>query len=185
MSAAFNRLWDSINSGEMTEQMRADAEELAMKYVVSGMLRHPLAEEGWTEIGWSTVEKRRDIVISDYKKRGIFDEALKVLIKTKDVGLYLNHLLPVYNTLVYVAYSDFWLSRTTETGEPEFPYYNIIIGMRWWEGHGVWAVTKVEGGKRIVDYQKGTRIALPPTKELIMKEYKEIQERRTNEADEC
>ena len=185
MNELYERLETEIKSGEVTEQMRADVNDLAIKYVTSGMLRHPLAEEGWTEIGWSTIEKRRDVVISDYRKRGIFDEALRELIKTKSVETYLNCLLPVYNTLTYVVYPEFWLSRTEETGEEEFPYYNAIIGMRWWEGHNTWAATKVENGKRVVDYQKGIRIALPPTKELIMKEYKEIQEGRTSEADEC
>jgi hypothetical protein len=116
-------------------------------------------------------------VISDYKKRDTFGFALRELIRTKDIESYLTRLLPVYNTLTYMVYPEFWLSRTEETGEPEFPYYNAIIGMRWWEGHNTWAATKVENGKRVVDYQKGLRIALPPTKELIAKEYKEIQEK--------
>lgn len=175
MNEIFERIKESLGSGEVTGQMREDIDALAIKYVTSGMLHCPV--EGWTEIGWSNVEKKRDIVISDYKKRDTFGFALRELIRTKDIELYLMRLLPVYNMLTYVVYPEFWLSRTEETGEPEFPYYNAIIGMRWWEGHNTWAATKVENGKRVVDYQKGLRIALPPTRELIAKEYKEIQEK--------
>lgn len=179
MSDFFGRLMKELESGEVTEQMREDIDAVAIDYVTSEMRHCPM--EGWTEIGWSLIEKRRNMVISDYRKRGLFNEALKDLIRTKNIETYLMRLLPVKNTLTYLVYPEFWLSRTEETGEPEFPYYNAIIGMRWWKGHDTWVATKIEDSKRVVDYQKGTMIALPPTKEMIAREYKEIQEGRINE----
>ena len=49
--------------------------------------------------------------------------------------------------------------------------------MHWWKEANEWAKTKIEDGKRVMDYFGGVTIMLPPTKILLDEEYKREMER--------
>ena len=61
------------------------------------------------------------------------------------------------------AYAPVWLSHCRKREEPGYPYRNDIIQMDWEEKSGVW-----------VDREKVSfTLMLPPTKELMEKQYAE------------
>ena len=64
-------------------------------------------------------------------------------------------LLPIRTLVNRKAYIPYFMSRTRVTDDPDFPVYSEVLDMWWWEEVGEWAHTKIEDGKRVVDYQGG------------------------------
>ena len=104
-------------------------------------------------------------------------KAMKILMSTYDTDEFLKALCPIQCRIFHEGYGPYWVSHCKPTGDPEFPYTNDLIGMEWWEGHNEWASTKIEDGKRTVDFQRGVTVMLPPTMELIKKDYQEEMQR--------
>lgn len=111
------------------------------------------------------------------QKAGELKRLQKVLFTTYSLDKFLGESVRWHNRIWYEAYAPYWLTHVTKHDNPEYPYYNDLIDMYWWDKCNEWAATKIEDGKQVTDYHKGVTIMLPPTKELIEKEYAE--ERKT------
>ena len=110
-------------------------------------------------------------------EQGSMRKAMEILLSTYDMDEFLKALCPIQCRIFHEGYGLYWVSHCKPTGDPEFPYTNDLIGMEWWEGHNEWAATKMEDGKRTVDFKRGVTIMLPPTMELIQKDYQEEMQR--------
>ena len=94
---------------------------------------------------------------------GAAKEASRVIFSTYSVDKFLEALLPIHYRILYEAYAPVWLSHCRKREEPGYPYRNDIIQMDWEEKSGVW-----------VDREKVSFMQmLPPTKELMEKQYAE------------
>lgn len=90
-------------------------------------------------------------------------EAGRVLFTTYDVEKFLEAMIPLRNRIWYEAYGPVWLSHCRETGDPAYPYRNDIINMDWDAASNVWFDRE----------EKSWTLMLPPTKQLLRKEYLE------------
>ncbi len=116
-------------------------------------------------------------LVKDYEQSGGIKKASKILFKTYDLDQFFLALCDIHSAVFHLAYGKYWIKHIKPTGEDEYPYYNDIIDMYWWKEHHEWAVTKIEDGKRVTDYQGGVTIMLPPTWEEIKAEHeKELRE---------
>ncbi len=89
--------------------------------------------------------------------------ATKQLFSTFDIWQYLDALEKLKLQITYEAYGPYWLSRCVPTGDEDYPFRNDLIGKCWnakcavWESDDGLSITKM----------------LPPTRELLTKEYQE------------
>ena len=152
---------------KLKEQIREDATETMKAFLVMGcrFLKADSGEE------MPAFQERAGAIIDAAAEEGDFKKASRILFKEYDTDKFLEALCPLHTQIHTEAYSPYWLKHCKATGEAQFPYYNDIIGMHWWEGHGEWAATKEEGGRRDVDFTRGVTIMLPPTSELIDEAY--------------
>lgn len=184
MENRFDRLTANLdklrkNETQMTEAQKVEYRKplLKLKKTIAADATEIMC--GFLLAGCNFKESDRDEVDAIGKRlNGIMKEAEdkkagKVLFATYDIDQFLKALLPLRLRIWYEAYAPYWIKNCEKTGSEEFPYHNDIIGMDWWEGHGEWATTKTEGGKKTVDYKGGVTIMLPPTMELVQAAYQE------------
>lgn len=74
---------------------------------------------------------------------------------TNDIFELYEDLLPIRTLVNRKAYIPYFMSRTKVTDDPDFPVYSEILNMWWWDEAEEWTCTKIENGKRVVDYHGG------------------------------
>lgn len=141
-----------------------DATEICRGFILSGILI--LKGDGS-----DGVIERINMILAEEKAKGAFKEASRILFTTYDVDKFLEALCPVHERVFYEGYAHYWLKHCTvyddeevqTKGGGEFSAWNDIIDMGWiaenniWKKKGEWCV----------------RIMLPPTAELIRREYED------------
>ena len=95
---------------------------------------------------------------------GVLKEVSRILFKTYDTDKFLNALVPFHEKVWYEGYGPYWAAHCSRTENAEYPYWNDIIEMWWWEKGNIWQ----SGGDEVV-----FTIMLPPTMELIKERYEE------------
>ena len=127
----------------------------------------------------SLIEAQR--VIEQISVSGILEiiqylkEASRILFSTYDVDKFIESLCPVHDRVFYEGYAPYWIEHCdvyNEEGKQthgggEFSAWNHIIDMGWIEEYGVWKKKD----------EMCWMIMLPPTMELIQKEYEEAKKR--------
>lgn len=115
--------------------------------------------------------ERINMILAEEIARGALKEASRILFSTYNVDKFLEALCPVHERVFYEGYAPYWLKHCTvyddeevqTKGGGEFSAWNDIIDMGWiaenniWKKKGEWCV----------------RIMLPPTAELIRREYED------------
>ena len=153
---------------KLKHEIADDATEVMRNFLVSGIR---LADEDRDSEDWKAVIRKSESFIDEWSKSGRMKEVSKVLFTTFDIDEFTLALLPLYYKIWYEAYGPYWLKHCLPTFEDEFTFSNDIIGMEWWEENQEWAAVKIEGKKKVCDYQRGVRIMLPPTDELLQEAY--------------
>ena len=139
-----------------------DATEICRGFILSGIL----ILKGDESDG---VIERINMILAEEKAKGAFKEASRILFTTYDVDKFLEALCPVHDRVFYEGYAPYWIDHCDvyneegrqTLGEGVFSAWNRIIGMGWIEEHNIW---KAKG-------KDEWRIMLPPTEELIRREY--------------
>lgn len=192
MDDYYSRLVENLgklqrNESQMTEEQKVkykkplmklkneiadDATRAAREFVLMGM-NHA---DDTDSPEWEKVISETQRLIDEWKSQGGIKKASKILFDTYDLDAFFTALCPIHTTIWFKAYGGYWLKHISETGEKEYPYYNDLLDMHWWEECNEWAKTKIDGGKRVTDYFGGVTIMLPPTQERIDREYKREME---------
>lgn len=141
-----------------------DATEICKGFILSGIL---ILKEDESD----GVIDRINMILAEEKAKGTLKEASRILFSTYDVDKFLEALCPVHDRVFYEGYAPYWIDHCAvhneegmqTMGEGVFSAWNSIIDMGWIEEHNIW---KAKG-------KDEWRIALPPTMELIRKEYEE------------
>lgn len=162
---------------KLKEEIAKDATEIMKSFITMGMrVGVGVGEDTDSDI-WKNVIRATEKLMDEWQSQGKLKEASKILFTTYDLNKFLEALCQIHTTVWVKAYGAYWLKHITETGEEEYPYYNDILDMHWWKEANEWAKTKIEDGKRVMDYFGGVTIMLPPTKILLDEEYKREMER--------
>nr|DAS03444.1 MAG TPA: hypothetical protein [Caudoviricetes sp.] len=159
---------------KLKNQISEDATEAMKQFITMGMR---ITKEDKNSEDWKDVIRATEKLMDEWQSQGKLKEASKILFTTYDLNKFLEALCQIHTTVWVKAYGAYWLKHITETGEEEYPYYNDILDMHWWKEANEWAKTKIEDGKRVMDYFGGVTIMLPPTKILLDEEYKREMER--------
>lgn len=141
-----------------------DATEICKGFILSGIL---ILKEDESD----KVIDRINMILAEEKAKGTLKEASRILFSTYDVDKFLEALCPVHDRVFYEGYAPYWIDHCAvyneegmqTMGEGVFSAWNSIIDMGWIEEHNIW---KAKG-------KDEWRIMLPPTMELIRKEYEE------------
>lgn len=141
-----------------------DATEICKGFILSGIL---ILKEDESD----GVIDRINMILAEEKAKGAFKKASRILFSTYDVDKFLETLCPVHDRVFYEGYAPYWIEHCVVYNEEgkqtmgggEFDGWNDIINMGWIEEYGIW---KARG-------KEEWRIMLPPTEELIQKEYEE------------
>ena len=115
------------------------------------------------------------MILAEDIARGALKEASRILFSTYNVDKFLEALCPVHDRVFYEGYAPYWIEHCdvyNEEGKQthgggEFSAWNHIIDMGWIEEYGVWKKKD----------EMCWMIMLPPTMELIQKEYEEAKKR--------
>lgn len=121
------------------------------------------------------VVERINMILAEEIARGALKEASRILFSTYDVDKFLESLCPVHDRVFYEGYAPYWIEHCAVYNEEgkrtlgggEFSAWNDIIDMGWIEEYNIW---------KKKDEMCWT-IMLPPTMELIQKEYEEVKRR--------
>jgi len=119
--------------------------------------------------------ERINMILAEEIARGALKEASRILFSTYNVDKFLEALCPVHDRVFYEGYAPYWIEHCdvyNEEGKQthgggEFSAWNHIIDMGWIEEYGVWKKKD----------EMCWMIMLPPTMELIQKEYEEAKKR--------
>ena len=119
--------------------------------------------------------ERINMILAEEIARGALKEASRILFSTYNVDKFLEALCPVHDRVFYEGYAPYWIEQCdvyNEEGKQthgggEFSAWNHIIDMGWIEEYGVWKKKD----------EMCWMIMLPPTMELIQKEYEEAKKR--------
>ena len=119
--------------------------------------------------------ERINMILAEEIARGALKEASRILFSTYNVDKFLEALCPVHDRVFYEGYAPYWIEHCdvyNEVGKQthgggEFSAWNHIIDMGWIEEYGVWKKKD----------EMCWMIMLPPTMELIQKEYEEAKKR--------
>ena len=95
--------------------------------------------------------------------------AAKDYMETGDDDKLRLFLLPFHHMIRYEAYSPYWLKHSIPVPDPDYTFYNDLIDMYWAWKEQEW-ISLLNPG-RSASWK--TRFALPPTKGLILHQYKE------------
>ena len=117
------------------------------------------------------VVDRINMILAEEKARGAFKEASRILFSTYDVDKFLEALCPVHDRVFYEGYAPYWIEHCAVYNEEGmqtlgggiFSAWNDIINMGWIEEYNIWKAKEKDEW----------RIMLPPTVELIRREYEE------------
>lgn len=139
---------------KLRKQIARDAGKLGAAYVTIGC--HFLESGGESER--EACRERITRILDCADAKATVRKSLDSLFADYDIAAFLIALSPIQRRVFYEAYSPYWLKHCKQTGDPDFPYANDIIGMEWWEDGKQW----VKAGGR-----DGIRDALPPTKEMV------------------
>ena len=113
------------------------------------------------------VVERINMILAEEIARGALKKASRILFSTYDVDKFLEALCPIHDRVFYEGYGPYWVEHCTVCNEGEFPAWNDIIEMGWIAKHSIW---------KKKDEMCWT-VMLPPTLELIQKEYEEVKKR--------
>ncbi len=141
-----------------------DATEICKGFILSGIL---ILKEDESD----GVIDRINMILAEEKAKGVFKEASRILFSTYDVDKFIEALCQVHDRVFYEGYAPYWIGHCAvynEEGKQTmgggvFSAWNDIIDMGWIEEHNIW---KAKG-------KDEWRIMLPPTEELIRKEYED------------
>jgi len=158
---------------KLRAKISKDALKFAVEFTCGGLIFGNDAENDPGDIDAALAEMERIMM----ENRGVILEAEKSVFMTYGIEEMVTRLLPLQNEIKHKAYGPYWLAHCSPISGKEYTYTNDLIGMEWWDPVNVWAATRIEGGKRVTDYRGGVRIMLPPTKELLEKEYEEEKKR--------
>lgn len=119
--------------------------------------------------------ERINMILAEEIARGALKEASRILFSTYNVDKFLEALCPVHDRVFYEGYAPYWIEHCdvyNEEGKQthgggEFSAWNHIIDMGLIEEYGVWKKKD----------EMCWMIMLPPTMELIQKEYEEAKKR--------
>ena len=119
--------------------------------------------------------ERINMILAEEIAWGALKEASRILFSTYNVDKFLEALCPVHDRVFYEGYAPYWIEHCdvyNEEGKQthgggEFSAWNHIIDMGWIEEYGVWKKKD----------EMCWMIMLPPTMELIQKEYEEAKKR--------
>lgn len=119
--------------------------------------------------------ERINMILAEEIARGALKEVSRILFSTYNVDKFLEALCPVHDRVFYEGYAPYWIEHCdvyNEEGKQthgggEFSAWNHIIDMGWIEEYGVWKKKD----------EMCWMIMLPPTMELIQKEYEEAKKR--------
>lgn len=119
--------------------------------------------------------ERINMILAEEIARGALKEASRILFSTYNVDKFLEALCPVHDRVFYEGYAPYWIEHCdvyNEEGKQthgggEFSAWNHIIDIGWIEEYGVWKKKD----------EMCWMIMLPPTMELIQKEYEEAKKR--------
>ena len=119
--------------------------------------------------------ERINMILAEEIARGALKEASRILFSTYNVDKFLEALCTVHDRVFYEGYAPYWIEHCdvyNEEGKQthgggEFSAWNHIIDMGWIEEYGVWKKKD----------EMCWMIMLPPTMELIQKEYEEAKKR--------
>lgn len=162
---------------KLKEQIAQDTTEAMKAFVTMGM-RLAKDDEGSEDL--EQVYKEVDRISQEHTAAGTIKKASRILFTTYNLDKFFESLCMMHYDIWYKAYGPYWLKHCTKQEDPEYPYHNDIIDMDWWAEHHEWAKTKIENGKRVTDYYGGVTIMIPPTQELLDKEYAAEKERMTS-----
>ncbi len=145
-----------------------DATEICKGFILSGIL---ILKEDESD----KVIDRINMILAEEKAKGTLKEASRILFSTYDVDKFLEVLCPVHDRVFYEGYAPYWIEHCAVYNEEgkrtlgggEFSAWNDIIDMGWIEEHKIW---------KKKDEMCWT-VMLPPTLELIQKEYEEVKKR--------
>lgn len=173
-----------VNEAKMTEEQKKQYEkplnklrkeifygvsEIVSDFLTAGMLPAK-SEADHISDSWKEAICMRKKIIKE--SEGVIKKAMELAVKNYSLDECVKAVLPVRIRIWYQAYGPYWLKHCTPTFKDEFTFTNDIIGMEWWEGHNEWVTVKYEDWKKVVDYQGGVTIMLPPTAELLETVYK-------------
>ena len=141
-----------------------DATEICKSFILSGVL---ILKEDESD----GVIDRINMILAEEKAKGTLKEASRILFSTYNVDKFLEALCPVHDRVFYEGYAPYWIEHCAvyneegkqTMGEGAFSAWNSIIDMGWIEEHNIWKAKKKDEW----------RIMLPPTMELIRKEYED------------
>lgn len=141
-----------------------DATEICKGFILSGIL---ILKEDESD----GVIDRINMILAEEKAKGAFKEASRILFTTYDVDKFLEALCPVHDRVFYEGYAPYWIEHCAVYNEEGmqtmgggvFSAWNSIIDMGWIEEHNIWKAKEKDEW----------RIMLPPTMELIRKEYED------------
>lgn len=148
----------------LRQKITEDALSMMWTFITGDL---PLAKDDKDPEDWRSVIRNMEKIVDMWTEEGGAMEAVEILLKTYDTDRFLDALCPVYDEVIAGAYGDYWLKHTRKTGDAEFPYYNDIIRMYWWNASFCWVELKEEDGRKVVDHEAGFKLMLPPTRELI------------------
>ena len=151
---------------KLKSRIMSNARMVMNHFFVSGFLADEQDTEGITD-----VIKKKERLVEEWEYKGKIKKAYNILFTTYDIEMFLEPLIPLQIKILYEAYGPYWLSHCKPVTGDEFTFKNDIIDMEWWEGHNEWAAVKTVNGEKAVDYEKGITVMLPPTRELLEKEY--------------
>ena len=115
--------------------------------------------------------ERINMILAEEIARGALKEASRILFSTYNVDKFLEALCPVHDRVFYEGYAPYWIEHCAvyneegkqTMGEGAFSAWNSIIDMGWIEEHNIWKAKKKDEWRNM----------LPPTMELIRKEYED------------
>ena len=171
------------NETQMTERQRVIyADQLkALKKKVAGLATEIASEFilGSVRLLKSDTEKTKSECIDRVKaaidrevEAGTMKKASRVLFTTYSIEKFLEALLPIHYRVWYEGYAPYWCQHCRPykgpgmSGRP-LTYWNDLIGMGWNSEYSLW-----EKEKEIC-----WTLMLPPTMELVSREYQQEKER--------
>ncbi len=107
-------------------------------------------------------------ILAEEQEKGTFQKICNTLYLTYSVDKFLVAAIPIYNRIMYEGYAPYWVKHCILNDKKDFSFRNDIIKMEWCAEHSVWKT------------KDAWSIMLPPTMELIQKEYNEEKEKIEN-----
>ena len=156
----------------LKRKIAASASEIAKGFITGGIR---ILKKDPPETKDECINRIKAIIDQEIEA-GAMKKASKVLFTTYDADKFLEALLPIRYRVWYEGYGPYWCKHCylpdqeeiERKGWGDYWAYNDIIGA-WYSKHNVWV------------YKDGAvTIMLPPTMELIRREYKQEKERIAN-----